>query len=253
MTYSTLSRVWTTTLEASIIPTTINARNNTPISATIQANSPNQPLDTIILYVTSNHSLAAAQFGSGIWSDATVNLNVSQFSTSPTTRSLSLATIPGTTNSSELLLYYEDIKGEVAVLHGTHSLVLPFFTPTILWSWKDITGELVQPLSSASPVSLQPPFVTAKSYNYSRRNDSILSNSLTTSLFDLSGGTNSTFVSAFFRQNNSTCKYRYTFLLSQKSPANLTTSRYSRIIFQWLCNIKLLSSRACRYFRNQSI
>ena len=143
--YSGQTSSWLAT-QSLIIPNTTQARLNTPLSAfvqsTIQENTNVSQIN--LLYISSNNRLAATSFSNGLWTNATTYMNVSQYTTFPTSRSLSVALLPSSTNKSdELLLSFENAKGNVTGLRGTHN-ALPFFNPASWWSWENITQNITQ-------------------------------------------------------------------------------------------------------------
>ena len=152
---------WISTVN--IIPNTTDARSHTPISVTLQANPQGGLPEIVLIYINSRQHLAGATFSSGIWTNTTKYLNISQFIAAPASRSISLNVVPNTANFSELILFFEDSNGNVTGLHGTHSTILPSFTPITLWSWEDITND-IQPPSPAPRVTLSSPFSAGYTY-----------------------------------------------------------------------------------------
>ena len=200
--YSSTIRGWITTMN--LVPNTTDARLHTPISAIAQADSQGDLSEIVLVYIDSSRRLAGTTFSSGAWTNTTAYLNISQYVTAPASRAISLNVVPNTVNSSELLLFFEDSGGNITGLYGTHIAILPFFTPTVLWSWEDIT-KTIQSSLAVTHSTLSSPF--SASYAWIRDNSTAVSMGISAVFFDPLADSMSTIVGSEYSNHKfNTCR-----------------------------------------------
>ena len=145
--YSITSHTWLTSLSF-VIPNTTDAKQSTPIAAIILEESNDISTPILLFYISQNSRIAATMFNyenSQSWENASTFFNISQYTTAPSSKSLSITQVPDTNSSSQLLLWFESRNGGVIGLLGSHANVLTPFRPTILdsfWSWADVSSAL---------------------------------------------------------------------------------------------------------------
>ena len=102
----------------------------------------------VAFYVSANNILACAQFSDGAWSGSQDPSfwNISQFIVAPRSRHLSVSVASGKPVSN-ILLVYESINDEIAVLNGSlgmmhlnYSASGPYIS-TLDWTWEPISNK----------------------------------------------------------------------------------------------------------------